>query len=150
VASGPVEEQALRTFLAGRLPGYMVPAHFVRLDKLPLTPNGKLDRKALPDVSETNLPGRDYVAPRNDLEKALVNLWGTFLGVHNVGINDNFFELGGHSLSALRLATVIKKELNLVIPVGVIFQASTIASLSQWIEISHSSKKEENYQEIFF
>ncbi|MBV2240832.1 AMP-binding protein [Bacillus inaquosorum] len=47
-ADKPIQISELRESLARHLPGYMIPAHFVRLDKMPLTPNGKLNRQLLP------------------------------------------------------------------------------------------------------
>jgi hypothetical protein len=90
----------LRSFLKEKLPEYMVPSAFVMLDALPLTPNGKVDRKALPDPDSIPLfSGRKlqshYVAPRDELEQTMVDIWQDLLGIKQVGIHDNFFELGG-------------------------------------------------------
>ncbi|MFX6118944.1 phosphopantetheine-binding protein, partial [Acinetobacter baumannii] len=84
----------LKSRLKAQLPDHMVPAQVIALDRLPVTPNGKLDRRALPaPVWET----QGYVAPRNENETLLAQVWQEVLGVEQVGIHDNFFELGGHS-----------------------------------------------------
>ncbi|HEY4425459.1 MAG TPA: amino acid adenylation domain-containing protein, partial [Pyrinomonadaceae bacterium] len=89
----------LQDFLRARLLAHMVPSAFVLLDEMPLTPNGKINRRALPapEISRPELDG-GYVAPRNDIEVALVDLWQEVLGISEVGVSDNFFDLGGHSL----------------------------------------------------
>ncbi len=130
------DKQALVTWLTERLPEYMVPALWVQLDHLPQTPNGKVDRKALPDPDMTNL-GTGYVAPSNELESVLAEIWQEVLGVQRVGMNDNFFELGGHSLMVMKLVSQVKKRLSLAIPIQAIFQFPTIGQLSEYLEWSN-------------
>ncbi|WP_460021945.1 AMP-binding enzyme, partial [Methylobacterium phyllosphaerae] len=105
VVAAPEEDLAgsLRAHLSARLPDYMVPAAFVRLDALPLTPNGKLDRRALPDPDVDAYARQAYEPPREGIEAVLAGLWQELLGVERVGRHDSFFELGGHSLLAVRL-----------------------------------------------
>jgi amino acid adenylation domain-containing protein len=102
----PTASAELRTWLADRLPGAMVPTAFVTLDALPLTANGKVDRKALPLPPESPVASPfEHVAPRTPVEQALTKIWSDLLGVARVGVNDNFFELGGHSLLAIQLVS---------------------------------------------
>ncbi|WP_232383088.1 non-ribosomal peptide synthetase [Actinomadura violacea] len=91
----------LKEFLAGRLPEYMVPAAFVRLDTFPIGPNGKLDRRALPapDYAEA-AAGRDPATPE---EEALCGIVAGVLGLDRVGADVSFFDLGGDSIAALKL-----------------------------------------------
>ncbi|MES2824016.1 MAG: amino acid adenylation domain-containing protein [Pseudomonadota bacterium] len=97
-----------RNFLVKTLPAYMVPSTFVLLAHLPLTPNGKVDRKALPEPDmSTQLTA--YVAPRNQTEKTLCEIWQGLLGIKRVGITDDFFELGGDSLRAVRFVGTANK-----------------------------------------
>ena len=107
-----ISTSSLRQFIKERLPEYMVPSAFVKLDKLPLTPNGKVDRKALPapDQTRPELEGTNYVAPRTPIEYQLVEIWKQLLGLETVGIYDNFFELGGHSLLATQLVSRLKQQ----------------------------------------
>ncbi|KAB0572068.1 AMP-binding protein, partial [Helicobacter pullorum NCTC 12824] len=90
------EPADLKAWLLKSLPEYMVPTHLITLAKLPVTANGKLDRKALPLPDAA--PQQGFVAPQNDLQKALAAIWSDVLGVEQVGLEDNFFELGGDSI----------------------------------------------------
>ncbi|HSK77697.1 MAG TPA: amino acid adenylation domain-containing protein, partial [Thermoanaerobaculia bacterium] len=132
----PAEE--LRAYLRDRLPEYMVPGLFVTLSELPLTPNGKVDRKALPDPD----PGRPavaeetpYVAPRNEAERILADLWAQVLRVPKVGIHDNFFSLGGDSILIIRVV-VRSRKAGLRFAPAQLFQHQTIAALSRVVDAS--------------
>ena len=94
----PELREALKSHLSYSLPEYMVPAHFVLLEKLPLTPNGKIDRKTLPKPQEGDLFQEAYAAPCNEKEKRLATVWSALLGVERIGLEDNFFSLGGTRL----------------------------------------------------
>ena len=101
---------ALRNYLGGLLPGYMVPGYFVQLDAMPLTLNGKIDRKKLPDPEGLGMgSGVEYVAPRNETETTLLTIWTEILGRDSISVKDNFFNIGGHSLRATRLMGQIHK-----------------------------------------
>ena len=121
----------LRSFLKQKLPEHMVPALFVLLDTLPLMPNGKVDRRALPAPDRTRPElEKAFVAPRDDLELQLAQIWEEVLAVRPVGVRDNFFELGGHSLLAVRLFAVIEQRLGRKLPLTTIFQGSTVEHLA--------------------
>jgi len=121
----------LRTWLRQRLPEYMVPSTFVVLEEFPLTPNGKVDRRALLAADGTQPSSEaDFVAPRNAVEEALVDIWTSILGVERVGVNDNFFEVGGHSLMATRVLSKVRAIFRMELPLRVIFEYATIAELA--------------------
>jgi amino acid adenylation domain-containing protein len=125
----------LREFLLKKLPDYMVPAAFVKLEKLPLTPNGKIDRKALPGTDENRLGlGVQFVAPTTPTEVALAKIWCELLGVNQIGIHENYFELGGHSLMAVRIIFRIRDALKVELPVRMISKFPTISELSQVVD----------------
>ncbi|WP_064504808.1 non-ribosomal peptide synthetase [Frateuria defendens] len=128
---------AVRGHLSGQLPEYMIPASLQVLDALPLTPNGKLDRKALP-VPER---GSDvaYAEPVTAVEKKLASLWQDVLGLERVGLHDNFFELGGDSLSAAEMIARFSGHFAVELPLGSLFEASTIAGLAAYLQRAESA-----------
>ncbi|XIG27219.1 amino acid adenylation domain-containing protein [Lysobacter enzymogenes] len=101
---------SLRTHMAARLPDYMVPSAFVRIEGLPLTPNGKIDRDRLPDPGSEAFAQRVYEEPQGEVESAIARIWQEVLGVERVGRGDNFFELGGHSLIAVRVVERLRQD----------------------------------------
>lgn len=127
---------ALRFFLKERLPEYMVPSTFIRLDALPLTPNGKVDRHALPapDQSQSRLGVQEaFVAPRTILEEQLAHIWAELLNVEQVGVQDDFFELGGHSLLAAQLLFQVRTKFQVELPLENLFATPTVAGLAEAI-----------------
>ncbi|HET7461732.1 MAG TPA: amino acid adenylation domain-containing protein [Longimicrobium sp.] len=121
LASGGVDAESLRAHLLERLPDYMVPSAFVRLERWPLTPNGKLDRGALPAPEGGAFAARAYEAPANETEEALAEIWAEVLGVERVGRHDDFFELGGHSLLAVQVISRVRQRLEVEVPLGELF-----------------------------
>jgi amino acid adenylation domain-containing protein len=134
--------EKLRTHLRARLPDYMIPSGYVFLDAIPLTPNGKVDRNSLP-IPNDSLPEQqaDYVAPRNEIEEVMAEIWADVLGVKNVGVFDHFFELGGHSLSATRLLARLKNAFETDLPLRSLFIEPTIAGLSKHIVCDASTQR---------
>ena len=124
----------LRAALGTQLPEYMVPSAFVFLDAFPLTPNDKVDRAALPEPELVRTDLRTpYEAPRNDLERAVAELWGQLLRVDAVSIHDDFFALGGHSLLATQVASRMRTGLGLVVSLRELFEHPTVAALAGWL-----------------
>jgi non-ribosomal peptide synthetase component F len=126
--------ERIKQRLRAELPEYMVPLHWLWLDKLPLNANGKLDRKALPVLEIGQLQSQDYQAPGNELEQTLADIWAHVLKVEKVGVRDNFFELGGHSLLATQIASRVQKALQRNVPLRAMFECSTVAELAEYID----------------
>ena len=124
----------LSSFLREKLPAYMVPARYVLIKNFPKTTNGKIDRKALPDPSQSEVPRTsNFVAPRNDLEQKLSGMWQEVLQLPEVGIHDDFFALGGSSLLAVGVVSRLVTDLDLELPVRDFFANPTIASQAKHI-----------------
>ena len=127
---GKFGAEELRSHLAQRLPEYMVPAAYVRLEALPLTPNGKLDRKRLPTPDGNAYSVSGYEEPQGEIETTLAAIWRELLEVEKVGRNDNFFELGGHSLLAITMIGRLRETLGLEVEIGDVFEHSRLSELA--------------------
>lgn len=126
---------ALRRWLADRLPEYMIPSAFVTLERLPLTPNGKLDRSALP-APGTERPDldREYVPPITEEERILAETWMDALVLERVGVHDNFFVLGGDSMRSVRVVNLARDK-GLIFTVQDLFRHPTISGLVSALEL---------------
>ncbi|MDC0683710.1 non-ribosomal peptide synthetase [Sorangium atrum] len=124
------EPEALRAWAAKALPGYMVPAPILVLERLPLSQNGKVDRRALPPPEALVATARDTTPPRTELERTLAAIWREVLSVPQVGIHDNFFDLGGHSLLLAKVHSRLRDTVDRDLRLLVLFQHPTIASLA--------------------
>jgi amino acid adenylation domain-containing protein len=130
ILRAPAEVAVLRRILKEKLPEHMVPAAFVFLDALPLTSNGKLDRTALPAPAQAQA----YVAPRDPIEREIVEIWQELLKKEKIGIFESFFELGGHSLLATRFLTRLQNLFDVKLPIRSFFKAPTVAAVAGMIE----------------
>lgn len=124
----PVDAVLLREHLEARLPDYMVPLAFVRVERFALTPNGKIDRKALHPPDDAALVTTTYVAPAGVIETAVAEIWRDVLGVDIVGRNDNFFALGGDSMLAVQ-ATLRARRYLAAFTVSDLFEHPTVADV---------------------
>ena len=133
----------LHNFLAARLPEYMVPATFVKLDSLALNPSGKVDRAALPEPNAGNLL-RDgaFVEPQTSVEKRVTDILAELLHLEQVSAEDNFFLLGGHSLMGAQLIAKVRDVFNVELSLRSLFDAPTVAKLSAKIETALLAKLE--------
>lgn len=134
------ETNSIRHKLEELLPEFMIPSFFMWVNNFPLTTNGKIDK--------SNLPLPEYVRPDSapllrkpttKTEKEIVKVWSQQLQIPIIGIDDNFFEMGGTSLLTQRVATILRKQLNLKIAVTNIYQYPTIATLSEYLDSNNKS-----------
>ena len=136
----------LRSWLEGRLPAPLVPSGIVVLDRLPLTANGKLDRAALP--APRSEPA-SHAAPLSDpLEVQLAHLWEEVLGVEDVGRGDNFFDLGGDSFLAVRLMALIRRHLEVRLPLATLIVAADVGELAERVRQEAVAPRAEHRVEI--
>ena len=121
----------LRSFLSDKLPPYMVPAVFVKLQEMPLTPNGKVDRKAVPKPSEIEAEAIEEIdRPQDDLERQLTAVWESVMEIRPIGRQQSFFDLGGHSILAVRMMHGLEKATGRKLPITALLEAPTVAGLA--------------------
>lgn len=138
--SQPPSPTELRHHLKSRLPDYMVPTNFLVLETWPLMPNGKVDRKALPEPVE-EIPETVVKGPEDPLELQLQLLFERVLKRACVAVNISFFELGGDSLQALELLVQIEKATGKQLPLGTLYQSSTVETIAREVR-SRASHEE--------
>jgi amino acid adenylation domain-containing protein len=146
-AGAPVDASALRMHAKKTLPEYMVPAGFIALDALPTTSSGKVNRKALPipdrldaGIADDRMATIDR--PRTPTEDRLHAIWQDVLGVSGVDVHESFFDVGGHSLLAARLASRIRREFGVGLPLKRLFESPTIAELAIALDASDDTVME--------
>ena len=120
----------LKTQIRKLLPEYMVPSAYVVMAHLPLTVNGKVDKRALPVPDDAAVPKNEYVAPRNETEDALVQIWQEVLNLEKVGVRDNFFDIGGHSLLATQVVSRVREHFNVDLALSALFEEPTIENIA--------------------
>lgn len=132
-AAGTLSTAEARTHLAAQLPFYMLPAHIVQLSQMPLTPNGKIDRAALPQP-DAQVAEQTFSAPEGPLEETIAAIWEEVLRRERISVHHNFFDLGGASLSAIQIMARLNQEFEMTMPLRTLFDAPTVAQLSQAVE----------------
>lgn len=128
-------EEQLRPFLKDKLPEYMVPSEFIRLEDIPLTPNGKIDRSALLEM-ETGSAGVKIGAeePRNPVEKEVASIIADILKLKRIGIYDNFFNIGGNSFLLTEVLIPICVNLQTSLSIADFLAGPTVAQIAKRIE----------------
>ncbi|MGD2091037.1 MAG: amino acid adenylation domain-containing protein [Candidatus Aminicenantes bacterium] len=135
----------LRNHLLVNLPGYMVPSYFMFIDQVPLTANGKLDRRALPPPAvESN---EEYIAPSNEIEEKLVEIWKKTLNLEKVSIRDSYFSVGGDSMKAIKVLNLVNKAFDSNLKVVDLFTNETIEKLSLRVKEQKRSDVDERIKE---
>ncbi|MGW8573565.1 non-ribosomal peptide synthetase [Streptomyces niveus] len=131
--AGPDE---IRRRLRARLPGPLVPARCLPVDRFPLTSSGKADRAALAartgHIAWDDEPAAD--GPRTATQERIAHLWSALLGPGTIGTHDDFFALGGDSLLATRLVLALREELDVTLPLRSVFTSPTVAGLAALVD----------------
>jgi acyl-coenzyme A synthetase/AMP-(fatty) acid ligase/acyl carrier protein len=130
-----IDAGKLKDALGAKLPDYMVPSAFVRMDRFPLTPNKKVDRKALPAPSEAQkAAATEYVRPESEVEEQIASVYQAVLGLPQVGREDHFFDLGGHSLLAVQAHRKLREVLGRDLSITDIFRFPTVRALASHLQ----------------
>jgi amino acid adenylation domain-containing protein len=140
-----VDLSGLKNYISYQLPEYMIPLYIIPLERIPLTPNGKVDRSALP-APEAGRKSDIYVAPADESEASLIEIWSEILGIEKgiIGVDSDFFDLGGHSLKVTLMVAKIHKQFSIRVPVSEIFNSPTVRGLAQYVR----GAKKEKYVSI--
>lgn len=120
----------LDLYLSNSLPSYMIPNYFIRLKEIPLTINGKINKSLLPlpEVKETL-----YVAPKNDLERLLQNIFMQLLNTEiKLSVTANIFEYYIDSLILIKAQTMLYSK-GIDINTQIFYEYKTIRELSNYI-----------------
>jgi amino acid adenylation domain-containing protein len=130
-----VAADELKPVLKSRLPEYMIPAVFMKLDAMPLSPNGKIDRRMLPSPDDVDCGLiEECVAPRTPIEETLVEISKAVLGIEEISVRDNFFNIGGHSLVAMQVISRLRDTYQVDLSLRSIFENPTIEQLAVAVE----------------
>ncbi len=141
VADENIDISVLKHHVGSKLPEYMVPDVFMRIDTIPLTTSGKLNVSMLPDITGDGAGGRKTSA-ENEKQLGLIKIWQDILDSDRaIGIDDNFFEIGGHSLLAAGLAAEVSKFSGAAFSVRDIFTYPTVRQMASVLE--HREKADE-------
>jgi amino acid adenylation domain-containing protein len=130
------DNNAIRAFLRSKLPGYMIPTHFVVMPALPVTQNAKIDRGRLPELMQAD--NETFTPPASKTERRLAELWCEILGKSQIGSTEDFFAIGGHSLLATQVISRVRDIFGVDLPLRTLFEGPTIADLARRIELSCS------------
>lgn len=125
---------AVREFVRQTLPDAMLPTHIVVVDDIPTTSSGKRDLKALPepDTSRPDLTA-EFVAPRDDTERAIADIWRRTLQLDAVGVFDDFFDLGGSS-SQIMTFCAEARAMDLAVTAELVFRHRTVAEIAAAVD----------------
>lgn len=126
----------MRAHCAATLPAHMVPSRFRCLDAMPRTPNGKVDRKRLPGFAPAVATAAPATAarPSGEVERVVMEVLCSVLGISSAGMHESFFDLGGTSIAAVSVAREIGKRLGMELSVLRVFEHPTAASLARFIQ----------------
>ena len=122
IAKREISHEFLRNSLKRKLPEYMVPNYFIRLNKFPLNSSGKVEVKKLSPPKDYVRADVEYVEPKTKIERITAAIWGKMLNKKQVSKNDNFFELGGESILAMRVVAEINFKFHVDIDITKIFE----------------------------
>ncbi len=130
-----VDSDKMREELSKRLPYYMIPSYYIKIDKVPLKSNGKMDRKALPEPDTKSFKS-EYAPPENETQQKLCDAMAKVLKLEQVGIRDDFYELGGDSLTSIKL--IVESALP-GLNAGEIFRGRTPEKIAALYEEKHAN-----------
>jgi thioesterase domain-containing protein/acyl carrier protein len=132
---GAATREALYERARAKLPAYMVPSLYQRVNAFPLTPSGKIDRKALARVQDGEAAPATGAAPRTAVEQRIAAIWVEVLGLPSVAVDDDFFSIGGTSMKVIEARGRIEKAFAVSLPLSAFFESpTTVETLATRLE----------------
>ncbi|OOM73735.1 linear gramicidin synthase subunit D [Clostridium puniceum] len=129
---------SLKNEILKELPEYMVPSYIIQIDKMPVTHNGKVNRSALPENYE-GVHAKTYIAPRNDIERIIVDVYKSIFKADCISTDDEFTLLGGNSIISIRLVYELKKK-GINIDLKTVFSCQSAAKIADYIQYRNNKK----------
>ncbi|MEO1628592.1 MAG: condensation domain-containing protein, partial [Bacteroidota bacterium] len=125
----------IRQALSEQLPAYLIPTHWMELDRLPLTTNGKTDKKSLRQTFDSQERDKQEICePQTETEQRLATIWKEVLQMETIGIHQDFFALGGHSLKGVKMLMLLQEQLGVKLELQDLFAQSSIHRLAAQID----------------
>ncbi|MBJ6369616.1 non-ribosomal peptide synthetase [Snuella sedimenti] len=143
------QKMTVLAYLRAKLPSYMVPSILIELSEFPVTSNGKIDKKNLLQRETTVQSVIPFIAPRNEMEIQLADIWKKVLKMQKIGVNDSFFGIGGNSIDVIKLVSEIQKEFEINIPLRVLFDIDNIADLTKYIKLVQLEKEDNQNLKVY-
>ncbi len=137
-----IDNNDLKLFLLKKLPTYMIPYQFVKIDVFPYTPNGKLDRKALVLPDNIKNITSEFVKPKSDTEKTLYDIIKSVANIDDFSLSEDIFSLGLDSIGVLNLSIKIEDVFDKNISAKQIYGCSSIIELSKLIDSIEKSNNQ--------
>ncbi|TNE55282.1 MAG: amino acid adenylation domain-containing protein, partial [Bacteroidetes bacterium] len=146
ISEDEINSKDIREQLSKGLPQYMIPNHFIRIEKIPITANGKVDRKELLQINTQTSRKKEPVdlAKLNETQRYLFDAWSHLLGQVDISLEDNFFELGGNSLKAMQILAKVQANFQISITFKDFFNHPSISELSDFID----RQNKEDHQQL--
>ncbi|MEG7380844.1 non-ribosomal peptide synthetase [Bacillus subtilis] len=132
ISDQKLKTRKMREYLAAKLPAYMIPRRFIRIDSFPMNLSGKLDIKALPDPLEEPESDEQVIKPHNETEKKLVSIFAGILNIpeSEISMEDNFFDIGGNSFHIVELSNKLKEQFGQELSVVQLFQYTSVSAIA--------------------
>ena len=130
---------AIQYILSEKLPRYMIPGYYKTIDKIPLNKNGKVDYEKLPEVEFAQNLNYNYVEPRTEMERVLIEEAEEILNVERIGVFDEYYMLGGDSIHAIQLSTRLRKK-GYKLEVVSVLQHNVFAEIANTMEVIKDEK----------
>lgn len=140
IAEQDIEKDRIIAYISDKLPGYMIPSIFIKIQSIPVTVNGKVDYKSLPIIEQDSVDS--YVAPNSQLEFEIAEIMSKVLNLEKMSVTANFFDMGGNSLTAIQAINKLNQQRKSSVSIKTLFEKPTVRELSISIEKEQEHDKQ--------